>query len=171
MINTKKLVIHEINDLQNVYKVIINCGKYLHDTLNLSHWYPYIPYDQFEKRVKKSEIFGIYSNGNLIGTFTLSFEPRSYYVGISWRHPNSPSLYIGNIAIKPEMQGCKIGRWCMQKIEEMAYKKKRRVLRLDCIERHPWLSSFYQKIGYKKVCTIDLSYPTGAVVCFEKLLD
>lgn len=161
----KKVTEREFAEL---YVIIVACGQDMYQKYNLSHWYPFAPFEQFSQRLAQLDVYGIYHDDRMIGTFNLTTTPRPYYQSDHWQNPLARAVYVGNVAIDPTSQGNKIGSWCMQEIEKIAQAMAGEAIRLDCVARHPWLNSFYKKIGYQEVGAITLAEPTGTVICFEK---
>lgn len=157
-------------DIPTVHALLAECGLYMHRTLNLHHWHPYMPLENFQQRMKSAQLYGIYEGDRLIGTFNLCPSPRTYYTLDMWENPEAKAVYLGQLAIHPEYQGKKIGAWCLQEVEKIARESGYQAIRFDCVERHPWLCKFYEKAGYTRKNIVALPEPTGNVICFEKSL-
>jgi GNAT superfamily N-acetyltransferase len=166
------LVIKKANEqeLMKAYALISACGEEMYKRYGLCHWYPFASLEQFKERVQYADVYCIYHNERLVGTFNLSMRPRAYYAADQWSNSLAKAVYVGNVAIDPLLQGQKLGTWSMQQIENIAREMGGIAIRLDCVDRHPWLQSFYTKLGYAPAGTIDLPEPTGRVRCFEKVI-
>lgn len=156
--------------LPEAHALLAECGLFMHKTLKLQHWHPFMALAVFQERAKNLQVYGIYDEGKLIGTFNLSQKPRAYYTLDMWQDREAEAVYLGQLAIHPDYQGKKIGVWCMQQIEKIAAELGCTAIRFDCVEQHPWLCKFYEKAGYTKKGIIALPEPTGNVICFEKTI-
>ncbi len=151
-----------------LHQILVDCGEHMHTHLSLNHWYPYATLEQFKEKVKAATIYCVYFDDRMIATFTLSTVPRAYYQPSHWRYHDANAVYLGNLAIHPDFQGKKIGSWCIQQIEKIAQSMGCSVIRFDCVQKHPWLCNFYEKMGYVPGAIIPMPEPTGNLVCFEK---
>ena len=152
-----------------LYQIIVNCGRSMYEKYGLEHWYPFIDIEIFKKMIEKNDIYGVYQNGVAVATFNLSLEPRDYYYSCLWSNPAQPATYLGHLAVDPTVQGNGLGKWCIYQIEEIAKKNGSKAIRFDGLSIHPWLTLFYQKLGY---------LPRGILkprqwdlLCFEKILE
>ena len=155
-------------ELPILHQILVDCGYYMYTHLGLNHWHPYASLDQFKEKVKEATVYSVYYNNQMIATFNLSTSPRNYYQPSHWRHNDVMPVYLGNLAIHPDFQGKKIGIWCMQQVEDIADTMKSTAIRFDCVQKHPWLCQFYEKVGYTRGSLIPMPEPTGNLVCFEK---
>ena len=160
----------DLKDIENVHILLTFCGQHMFNHLGLNHWHPFAPLEKFKDKVKHATLYCIYENDRMIATFNLSTTPRPYYTLSDWKDPNAKAVYLGHLAIHPDFQGKKIGTWCIHQIEQIAKEMGAQSIRFDCIERHPWLSSFYEKMGYARKNSILMPDPTGTLVCFEKVI-
>lgn len=152
------------------HNLLVECGNHMAANLGLYHWHPFASLEQFKEKIKHATVYCLYDNGRLVATFNLSTTARTYYRATDWRDAHAQAIYLGNLAVHPDFQGKKIGSLCVQYIEQIAKEMGASAIRFDCIERHPWLSSFYEKMGYEKKALISMPEPTGNLVCFEKII-
>jgi len=152
------------------HTLLVECGNHMAVNLGLYHWHPFASIEQFKEKIKYATVYCLYDIDRLIATFNVSTIARAYYRDSDWYDPQAHAVYLGNLAVHPDFQGKKIGSLCMHYIEQIAQEMGASAIRFDCIERHPWLSSFYEKMGYEKKAIIEMPEPTGKLVCFEKTL-
>lgn len=162
----KKIDAHHAEPL---YKILANCGKEMHEKLGLPHWYPFMDFQIFQTSLNEKILYGIYKNKTPIATFNISTKPRDYYYDELWSEPNAPALYLGQLGIKPALQKNGIGKWCMDHVEKIAREMQCKAIRFDALGMHPWLKTFYEKLGYTS-CGI-VKPNKWDLVCFEKILD
>lgn len=155
-------------DFPLLHTILVTCGKYMYENMGLNHWYPYADLAKFKEKVKHADVYCVWAGDQIIATFSLNRNARDYYRASMWHNSEDVAVYLGNLAILPEFQSKGIGSYCLWQAEVIAQEMGCTAIRLDCIERHPWLATFYEKAAYQKRCTVTLSEPTGVLVCFEK---
>ncbi|MBK7991831.1 MAG: GNAT family N-acetyltransferase [Blastocatellia bacterium] len=169
---TLKIKKAEVLDLAAIYKILSLCGEHLATNLGLTHWFPPYPKESIEKNILERDVYLVYKNEEIIGTFTLGITPVANYDLTRWQNPVSKVMYHNRLAILPRMQGNGLGNWCMEQIEAIACQAGCKALRFDAIN-HPKLLAFYKKLGYQDLGLWQLSDARGQiwdVMLFEKLL-
>lgn len=160
----------DAQDLPVMYALLVLCGEHMHRTLGLSHWYPFRPYDIFLKQIDVNEVYAIYSDEILAGTFALNPQPRPYYQAPMWAQPEARAMYFGLFGVLPAFQKQGIGRWAMQQADALAQVKGYTALRFDAVEKHPKLLKFYDGLGYERRGV--LSFPQYSdAVCYERVFE
>lgn len=148
----QSLVIKQVddNDLEAIHKLLVHCGQKLHETMGLTNWYPFYSLQTYKEKVKNAQVYAVYSGDQLIATFNFTCTARDYYKSIAWENNTAQAIYVANVAVHPEYQGIHVGKWCLERIEEIALAMGFSTIRFDCAENHPWLCSFYEKAGYSR---------------------
>lgn len=149
-----------------LHSILVSCGKAMYEQLGLNHWYPFMNIEIFQRLMKTKDLYGIYQNEIAVATFNVSTEPRDYYSKKLWLNSQEKALYLGQLAINPSIQGNGIGKWCMLQVEQIAYDAGINLVRFDALDKHPWLKSFYKKLGYEE-CAI-VKPGEWELTCFEK---
>lgn len=160
-INDKDLIIP-------LHALLTACGRTMYETFKLIHWHPFMDLGKFETLMKDKDLYGVYRNTIAIATFNLSSDPRDYYFDKLWSNPEEKAFYLGQLGIKPHLQGKGIGKWCMHQIERLAYEAGCKAIRFDGLSQHPWLKKFYEKLGYRFCGTVKPGQ--WELTCFEKVL-
>lgn len=151
-----------------LHTLLTDCGKTMHETFNLMHWYPFMDLEKFETLMRDKNLYGVYQNTFAIATFNLSSNPRDYYFDKLWSNPGEKAFYLGQLGIQPLLQGQGIGKWCMHQIEGLASEAGCKAIRFDGLTQHPWLKEFYEKLGYRFCGTVKPAQ--WELSCFEKVL-
>lgn len=153
-----------------VYSIMALAGEHMHRVLGLSHWHPFLSSEQFAERLEGRDVFGVYSDDLLVGTFNLSTLPEPYYLedmSEYWSHLDMPTIYFSAFALLPAYQQNGIGSWCMQNVDKMVQERGFEQVRFDGVNTHEKLKSFYRKNGYQERGVLDLG--RAQVMCFEKI--
>lgn len=161
----KKIDSEAIIPLHSILKA---CGNAMHEKLGLDHWYPFMDIETFRKLIQTKDLYGVYQNGIAIGTFNLSLEPRDYYHDDLWLNPDEKAIYLGQLGIDPNIQGKGLGKWCMHQVEVISRNMGRKAIRFDALYTHPWLKTYYEKLGYISCGTVKTKQ--WNLLCFEKIL-
>jgi len=156
-----------LKDIEEVHALLVMCGENMYKKLGLTHWYPYPTLDQFKKNVAAKTLYGVFTNNSAVATFNLTNEPRTYYADNLWLQKGK-ALYVGNLGITPHLQGSGLGKWCMAQIEKIGIASNYDLIRFDALKAHPWLKSFYEKLGY--IACESVKNNGLELVCFEKNL-
>lgn len=156
------------NAIIPLHAILSACGKAMHEKIGLSHWHPFMDINTFQDSMKGKDVYGVYQNNVAIATFNLSTEPRDYYFDALWSNPKERAVYLGQLAIDPNIQGNGVGKWCMQQVVSIAQEMGRKAIRFDALSAHPWLETFYKNLGYS-ICGI-VKPARWDLVCFEKIL-
>lgn len=159
----------EDSEIAELHQILVSCGLDMHQKFSLQHWHPFMDLDNFKMTLRNKKMYGVYESGKAIATFNVSNEPRDYYANSLWHNPGSKALYLGTLAVLPELQGNGLGKWCITQIEEIALAMRCEAIRFDAVELHPWLAGFYERLGYTRRGVVrPLNWN---LECFEKLLE
>jgi GNAT superfamily N-acetyltransferase len=152
-----------------LYGIMALAGEHMHRVLNLSHWYPFPNSDWFVKHCEGRNVYAVYQDELLVGTFMLSEKGEPYYtddMSAYWRDASAPSLYFSAFALLPAFQQQGIGSWVMGEMDKMVVAQGHERVRFDAVANHPKLLYFYSRLGYRQ-CG-ELPVRNTAVMCYEK---
>ena len=159
-------------DMPVMYALLVLCGEHMHRTLGLSHWYPFRPYEAYQKQVDVNHLYAIYADDCLAGTFTLNPQARAYYQPSLWADPDAKALYFGLFGILPTFQGQGLGRWAMEQADALVENEGYKAVRFDAVANHPTLLKFYDKLGYERRGVLSFQHPMMKdCVCYERTFE
>lgn len=160
----------QVDEYTAHYAIMALAGEHMHRVWGLSHWHPFPPSESFIQHLEGREVFGVYRDDVLVGTFNISTIPEPYYLedmSAFWRDASAPSMYFSAFALLPAFQQHGIGSWCMARMDEMVQARGHQRVRFDAVFNHKKLLHFYTRLGYQQrgelVVREDVS-----VMCFEK---
>lgn len=160
-----------IEDQYNsIYSIMALAGEHMHRVLGLSHWHPFTSSERFAEHLEGKEVFGVYSDDLLVGTFNISTMPEPYYredMSEYWSRLDMRTMYFSAFALLPSYQQQGIGSWCMQNVDRMVQERGFEQVRFDAVNTHPKLKGFYRRNGYQERGILDLG--RAQVMCFEKV--
>ena len=87
-------------------------------------------------------------------------EKEIGFVGLEPNYPKNGYLRIHKIYLHPEYHGKKIGKWMMDKIQEIALELKMQNLHLN-VNRHNAAVKFYLKSGFETIKSEDIEIGNG----------
>ncbi len=154
----------------SLYGIMALAGEHMHRVLGLSHWYPFPSSDRFIEHFDGKEVFGVYADELLVGTFNISTIPEPYYLEDMsgyWSRLDIPSMYFSAFALLPSYQQLGIGSWVLQEMDAMVKARDFAQVRFDGVNTHEKLKGFYRKNGYQERGVLDLG--RAQVMCFEKI--
>lgn len=157
------------DDYTALYGIMALAGEYMHRVLDLSHWYPFPSSDWFVQHCADRDVFAVYRDALLIGTFNLGTDPEPYYLedmSAYWNHTDIPALYFSAFALLPSHQQQGIGTWCMTQVDHLVQQRGYEQVRFDAVNAHGKLLTFYRQCGYTACGVLELGQT--AVMCFEK---
>jgi GNAT superfamily N-acetyltransferase len=155
-------------EVEIAYALLVSCGKEMYEKFALRHWYPFMDIEIFKATLHTKCLYMVYQYDIPVATFNLSTYARDYYAEELWSIPSQNPSYLGQLGIKPNLQGNGMGKWCMAEIEKIAKENKHDTLRFDAVDTHPWLNLFYKKLGYSPCAAVQPQQ--WKLVCFEKAL-
>lgn len=164
------LKIAEEAQYTSLYGVMALAGEHMHRVLDLSHWYPFPSSDRFMKNLEGKEVFAVYADDRLVGTFNISTKPEPYYLedmATYWTRLDMPSMYFSAFGLLPSHQQLGIGSWCLQEMDKLVQERGFKQVRFDGVHTHEKLKGFYRKNGYQERGVLDLG--RAQVMCFEKV--
>ena len=174
--NSLLIIRYPPEQIEALYQIIVDCGEDMRKRFGLTHWAPPYPIEKMRHNAEEIKVYGVHQLGkgknNLVGTFTAGTHGWKYEKSL-WKNAKHKPLYLGKLAVRPQYQGSGIGRWCVQKVEQLAHYWGCQVVRFDAIAKHKKLIQFYRNIGYIQRGTrpvIDWYGIEWDVIYFEKII-
>ena len=167
-----KIELAEINDLEDIMKMIHNCANDL-ISKNIFQWNEKYPNrDIFLTDIEKKNLFIYKNNSGVIGCVALSYDKDIEYNDIKWLTKDDKNLYVHRLAVDPKYQNKGIGRLLMDFAEDYARNKKLKSVRLDTFSKNERNNRFYKSRKYIQLD--DVYFPNQSEFpfhCYEKILD
>ena len=167
-----KIELAEINDLNDIMKMIHNCANDL-ISKNIFQWnekYPSI--DIFLSDIEKKNLFIFKNISGTIGCIALSNEKDIEYNDVKWLTKDDKNLYVHRLAVDPKFQKKGIGKLLMDFAEDYARDNKFKSVRLDTFSKNERNNRFYKSRKYTQLD--DVYFPNQSEFpfhCYEKILD
>jgi GNAT superfamily N-acetyltransferase len=105
-------------------------------------------------------------DGEPVGSVVVSTFPPGFWRRSYWQEPSAKGLGVFSLVVHPEHQRRGIGRFVMDRVEDLACIHGLRFVRLDAYTANPFSVGFYRSIGYEARAEIDLR--GVGLVLFEK---
>ena len=167
-----KIELAEINDINDIMKMIHNCANDL-ISKNIFQWNEKYPSrDIFLSDIEKKNLFILKNNSGIIGCIALSHEKDIEYTDVKWLTKDHKNLYLHRLAVDPKFQKKGIGKLLMDFAEDYARNNKFISVRLDTFSKNERNNRFYKSRKYTKLD--DVYFPNQSEFpfhCYEKLLD
>ena len=167
-----KIELAEINDLNDIMKMIHNCANDL-ISKNIFQWNEKYPSrDIFLSDIEKKNLFIFKNNSIIIGCIALSYEKDIEYNDVKWLTKDDKNLYLHRLAVDPKFQKKGIGKLLMDFAEDYARDNKFKSVRLDTFSKNERNNRFYKSRKYTKLD--DVYFPNQSEFpfhCYEKILD
>ncbi len=158
------------DQIKAVYSIMALAGEHMHRVLQLSHWHPFPGTERFIPRFEGHDIYGVYADDLLVGTFNVSTNPEPYYtddMSAYWMDVKADATYFSGFALLPSHQQMGIGTQCMAFVDKTVREQiNHRYVRFDAVANHSKLIHFYTRLGYEQ--RGELAVRNAAVMCFEK---
>ena len=102
-----------------------------------------------------------------VGTFRLATKKpwaidRSYFTNC--KRP----IYLTNMAVRPDYQGCGVGRRCVHHAVKRVYAWPADAIRLDAYQGDAGAGAFYAKCGFREVARV--VYRLTPLIYYERLV-
>ena len=167
-----KIELAEINDINDIMKMIHNCANDL-ISKNIFQWNEKYPSrDIFLSDIEKKNLFILKNNSGIIGCIALSHEKDIEYNDVKWLTKDDKNLYVHRLAVDPKFQKKGIGKLLMDFAEDYARDNKFKSVRLDTFSKNERNNRFYKSRKYTKLD--DVYFPNQSEFpfhCYEKILD
>ena len=167
-----KIELAEINDLNDIMKMIHDCANDLIGK-NIFQWNEKYPSrDIFLSDIEKKNLFILKNNSGIIGCIALSHEKDIEYNNVKWLTKDDKNLYVHRLAVDPKFQKKGIGKLLMDFAEDYARNNKFISVRLDTFSKNERNNRFYKSRKYTKLD--DVYFPNQSEFpfhCYEKILD
>ena len=167
-----KIELAEINDINDIMKMIHNCASDL-ISKNIFQWNEKYPSrDIFLSDIEKKNLFIFKNNSGIIGCIALSHEKDIEYTDVKWLTKDDKNLYLHRLAVDPKFQKKGIGKLLMDFAEDYARNNKFISVRLDTFSKNERNNRFYKSRKYTKLD--DVYFPNQSEFpfhCYEKILD
>ena len=167
-----KIELAEINDINDIMKMIHNCANDL-ISKNIFQWNEKYPSrDIFFSDIEKKNLFILKNNSGIIGCIALSHEKDIEYTDVKWLTKDDKNLYLHRLAVDPKFQKKGIGKLLMDFAEDYARNNKFISVRLDTFSKNERNNRFYKSRKYTKLD--DVYFPNQSEFpfhCYEKILD
>ena len=138
------------DDAAAIHALLEACGLHLLHTTGLDNWVPPYPLERLREDLagRARKVFGVWEDGALVATFTLSGEQPGAYDREPWALGDAPAAYVNRLAVTPLLQGTGLGSWCTREAERLARAFGFEAIRLDAFARNERLVAFYRARGY-----------------------
>ena len=104
-----KIELAEINDINDIMKMIHDCANDLIGQ-NIFQWNEKYPSrDIFLSDIEKKNLFILKNNSGIIGCIALSNEKDIEYTDVKWLTKDDKNLYLHRLAVDPKFQKKGIG--------------------------------------------------------------
>ncbi len=167
-----KIELAEINDINDIMKMIHDCANDLIGK-NIFQWNEKYPSrDIFLSDIEKKNLFILKNNSGIIGCIALSHEKDIEYNDVKWLTKDDKNLYLHRLAVDPKFQKKGIGKLLMDFAEDYARNNKFISVRLDTFSKNERNNRFYKSRKYTKLD--DVYFPNQSEFpfhCYEKILD
>ena len=167
-----KIELAEINDINDIMKMIHDCANDL-ISKNIFQWNEKYPSrDIFLSDIEKKNLFILKNNSGIIGCIALSHEKDIEYNDVKWITKDDKNLYLHRLAVDPKFQKKGIGKLLMDFAEDYARNNKFISVRLDTFSKNERNNRFYKSRKYTKLD--DVYFPNQSEFpfhCYEKILD
>ena len=167
-----KIELAEINDINDIMKMIHDCANDL-ISKNIFQWNEKYPSkDIFLSDIEKKNLFIFKNNSGIIGCIALSHEKDIEYTDVKWLTKDDKNLYLHRLAVDPKFQKKGIGKLLMDFAEDYARNNKFISVRLDTFSKNERNNRFYKSRKYTKLD--DVYFPNQSEFpfhCYEKILD
>ena len=167
-----KIELAEINDINDIMKMIHDCANDLIGK-NIFQWNEKYPSrDIFLSDIEKKNLFILKNNSGIIGCIALSSEKDIEYNDVKWLTKDDKNLYLHRLAVDPKFQKKGIGKLLMDFAEDYARNNKFISVRLDTFSKNERNNRFYKSRKYTKLD--DVYFPNQSEFpfhCYEKILD
>lgn len=117
--------------------------------------------------MRRATVYLARAEGAPVATFALSIR-KPWSIDISYFSAGRRPVYLTAMAVDPAMQGCGIGRQCLEDVRPIAIAQAADSIRLDAYDSPAGAGGFYARCGFREVGRA--TYRSTPLIYFELLL-
>ena len=117
--------------------------------------------------IRTSQVLLAFSGNRAVATARLATR-RPWAIDPKYFTPCRKPLYLTDMAVTPDMQGCGVGRRCLAQARITALEWPAHAIRLDAYDGPAGAGGFYAKCGFAERGRV--SYRTTSLIYFELVL-
>jgi GNAT superfamily N-acetyltransferase len=117
--------------------------------------------------IRTSRVLLAFTGGSPVATARLATK-RPWAIDPKYFSPCGKPLYLTDMAVVPDLQGCGIGRRCLEHARIVAARWPAHAIRLDAYDGPAGAGEFYAKCGFTERGRV--TFRSTALVYFELLL-
>lgn len=148
----EKIMLLGISNFDELKDLINTCSDWL-STKGFHHWREYYLEDKIKEKLLKTKVYGLFVNGKLICSVSLSNFPPNYYEKKMlkfFKIKDTYATYLSMLAVYPKFHKNGIASK-MLKFSEEIVKEKSNSIRIDVLKSLNELNRFYEKRGFMLV--------------------
>ncbi|MFZ5955869.1 MAG: GNAT family N-acetyltransferase [Nanoarchaeota archaeon] len=142
-------------NLEEIWNIVKSCSEWLTEK-GMTHWIDYYTKEIVDKKLIKTEVYGLSLDENLIGCVSLSKSKPAYYRAThlkNFKNQNAEAVYLSMLAILPKFHENGFASKLIDFAEEKTKNLGIGFIRLDAYKPFERLNEFYIKRNYKLVQT------------------
>lgn len=149
-----------IGQMSRIYK---ECGEKMFIEDGLLHWADALPDSYFKELCMNREVYAIKECNRIIAFFSITISPNQYF------DINEKAIYIGKMAVSPDLWRRGVGTYCVDWIKSEAHKRGITLLRTTVYTESKNAVNFLIKNEFKKI--YERSTKHFIVECMEQQLN
>ena len=139
-----RIVKAEAEELETVIEILNAAANWLLSK-GIDQWQPEsFSRTSIAERIKRGEVYLAKQDDQAIGTITLQWSDRFF-----WVDDDTRAGYIHKLAINPAYTGMGLGRKMLEWAEQTTKSAGSGTLRLDCMFENPQIRKYYEDAGFK----------------------
>ncbi len=159
----------DLGDIEEIMRIITTVCREMRLEGNLQWDETYPQAVDFEKDIRKKELFINEIDGRVGGFLCINHHEPEEYAQIHWSSHQKP-LVLHRMAVASEFRGRGIGAVLLRFAEELARKNGVAYLRSDTNSLNPKMNALFQKMGYTFVGHMDAFGKKVPFNFYDKLL-
>lgn len=153
--------------LRAAHSVLLLAGEHMDRAQGMSHWWPWLPFDEFAGRVRGRDTVLATVGDQLVATWNTSTLPEPYHDLSVWPEPDAPALFLSAFGVLPGWWGLGVGAAALTHVEATAVAAGLDRVRFDAVTSNHRVVRWYARHGFTEVGRLQAT-ETVEVTCFEK---
>ncbi len=138
-----RVVKAESQDLDTVLEILRDAASWLLSK-GIDQWRPEsFSRETIAEKIKLGEVYLAKKNQQLVGTITLQWSDRFF-----WVDDDTDAGYVHKLAIKPSYTGKGLGQQLLEWAEQTTKAAGKNYLLLDCMFENPRIRRYYEDAGF-----------------------
>lgn len=154
-------------DTAGIFELRMAVAHDLTSRFGMGHWSRVGTERSVASDISRAQLFIVRQRSKVIATLTLAAK-KPWAIDVSYFTPCNKAAYLLGMAVSPKLQGCGVGRQCIEQAKILSAAWPADAIRLDAYDAEAGAGEFYRKCSFREMGRV--VYRKVPLIYFEMLL-